>query len=86
MSPLLQALRDLGGSGSVEEIYEKVAENLEFGEDVLDFPHNPEKSNQTELQYRLAWARTSPAERPIRQPAIGSAVVCHLIWTYILSE
>lgn len=31
---------------------------LGFGEDVLDVPHNPEKSNQTELQYRLAWART----------------------------
>lgn len=31
-------------------------------------------------------ARTYPAERPIRQPAIGSPVVCHLIWTYILSE
>jgi restriction system protein len=28
MNPLLQALRDLGGSGSIDEIYEKVAENL----------------------------------------------------------
>lgn len=58
MNPLLQALRDLGGSGSVDEIYEKVAENLRLTEDVLNVPHSPDKSNQTEVQYRLAWART----------------------------
>jgi restriction system protein len=58
MNPLLRALRDLGGSGSIEEIYEKVAENLKLPEDVLSVPHDPEKSNQSEVQYRLAWART----------------------------
>ena len=58
MNPLLQALRDLGGSGSIEEIYEKVTENLKLPEDVLNVPHDPEKSNQSEVQYRLAWART----------------------------
>lgn len=58
MNPLLQALRDLGGSGSIDEIYEKVAENLRLPEDVLSIPHDPEKSNQSEVQYQLAWART----------------------------
>ena len=58
MNPLLSALRDLGGSGSVEEIYEKVAENLDLPEEILSIPHNPEKSNATEVEYRLAWART----------------------------
>lgn len=58
MNPLLQALRDLGGSGSVDEIYEKVAETLQLPEDVLSIVHDPEKSNQSEVQYRLAWART----------------------------
>jgi restriction system protein len=58
MNPLLQALRDLGGSGSIEEIYEKVAENLRLPDDVLSIPHDPEKSTQSEVQYRLAWART----------------------------
>jgi restriction system protein len=58
MNPLLEALRDLGGSGSIEEIYEKVAENLRLPEEVLNVPHDPEKSTQTEVQYRLAWART----------------------------
>src|ERR1035437_1811770 len=58
MNPVLQALRDLGGSGSTDEIYQRVAENLKLPEDVLNVPHDPETSNQTEVQYRLAWART----------------------------
>jgi restriction system protein len=58
MNPLLKAIRDLGGSGSVDEIYEKVAESLQLPEDVLSVPHNPETGNQTEIEYRLAWART----------------------------
>jgi restriction system protein len=58
MNPVLQALRELGGSGSTEEIYQRVAENLKLPEDVLNVPHDPETSNQTEVQYRLAWART----------------------------
>jgi restriction system protein len=58
MNPLLRALQALGGSGSVEEIYEKTVEVERFPDDVLSQPHDPEKSNQTELAYRLAWART----------------------------
>ncbi len=58
INPLFQALKQLGGSGSIEEIYEKVTENLKFSEEVLNAPHNPDKSNQTEVEYRLAWART----------------------------
>jgi restriction system protein len=58
MNPLLRAVRALGGSGSVEEIYEKVIELEKLPEDVLSYLHDPEKSNQTEVHYRLAWART----------------------------
>ncbi|MBU1985775.1 MAG: winged helix-turn-helix domain-containing protein, partial [Proteobacteria bacterium] len=58
MNPLLNALSHLGGSGSIDEIYEKVAELEDIEEEVLSTPHNPEKSNQTEVAYRLAWART----------------------------
>ncbi len=58
MNPLLQALHELGGSGSVDEIYEKVVEKLDLPEVILDILHNPEKSNQTKVEYRLAWART----------------------------
>ena len=58
MNPLLKALHDLGGSGSIEEILSKVSDSLDLSEDVLAIPHNPDKSSQTELEYRLAWART----------------------------
>jgi len=58
MNPLLKALSELGGSGSIDEIYEKVAELEEIDEEILSASHNPEKSNQTEVAYRLAWART----------------------------
>lgn len=58
MNPLLSALNALGGSGSIEEIYDKVAELEKLPEEVVGQLHDPEKSNRTELDYRLAWART----------------------------
>jgi restriction system protein len=58
MNPLLRALKALGGSGSIEEIYDKVVELERLPDDVITLPHDPEKSNQTQVGYRLAWART----------------------------
>jgi len=58
MNPLIAALRELGGSGSIDEIYERVIQHLQLSEDVLSVLHGPEASNQTEVHYRLAWART----------------------------
>jgi len=58
MNPLLRALKALGGSGSIEEIYDKVVELEDFDENVISVLHDEEKSNQSEVAYRLAWART----------------------------
>ena len=58
MNPLLESLRRLGGSGSIDEIYEKVVQIETIPDEVLSQLHNPEKSNRTEVEYRLAWART----------------------------
>ncbi len=58
MLPIMKALVNLGGSGSIDEIYEKVVELEKFDEKMLAILHNPEKSSQTEIGYRLAWART----------------------------
>lgn len=58
MNPLLRALQALGGPGSIEEIYDKVVELEKFPDDVLSQLHDSEKSNDTEVAYRLAWART----------------------------
>jgi len=58
MNPLLLALKDLGGSGTIEEINTAVAEQLQLSDEQLEILHNPEKSSQTEVEYRLAWTRT----------------------------
>jgi restriction system protein len=58
MNPLLNALFALGGSGSIDEIYEKVLELEKIDDEISSVPHSPDKSNLTEVAYRLAWART----------------------------
>ena len=58
MNPLLKALKILGGSGSIEEIYAKTVDITGLTEDMLAQLHAPEKSSRTEVEYRLAWART----------------------------
>lgn len=55
--PVLKALTTLGGSGTIEEINEKVFEIEEFPEEILQISHG-ENSSQSEIEYRLAWART----------------------------
>ena len=57
-NPILKALKALGGSGSVKEINDKVIESLDLPDEALEKLHNPETGNQTEIEYRLAWART----------------------------
>lgn len=51
------ALRRLGGSASLTELLEQVVEAMQLPRDVVEQPH-PGRGNQTELEYRLAWART----------------------------
>lgn len=58
MNPLLNALFALGGSGSIDEMYDKVIEMEKISEEISSVPHSPDKSNATEVAYRLAWART----------------------------
>ncbi|WP_353674107.1 restriction endonuclease [Synechocystis sp. LKSZ1] len=54
--PTIQALESLGGSGTTEEIYEKVIEILAIPDLILEITHG--NSSQTEVEYRLAWSRT----------------------------
>jgi restriction system protein len=58
IDPLFQAIKNLGGSGTIEEIDTKVAELLALSDEQLEILHNPDKGGQTEFAYRLAWART----------------------------
>ena len=54
---VFQALKELGGSGTVSEINEKVIVMRRFDSKITDVPHN-ETGSRTELEYQLAWART----------------------------
>ncbi|MBT2558502.1 restriction endonuclease [Hymenobacter sp. ISL-91] len=56
MKPVLQALLQLGGSGTIEEINEQVYTDLKLSDTQLQLPHGT--NGRTEVEYRLAWART----------------------------
>lgn len=58
MNPTIRALRSLGGSGTVEEIYNKVTEIVALSDEQIELLHNEERGSQTEIEYRLAWSRT----------------------------
>jgi restriction system protein len=58
MNPLIQALKNLGGSGTIEEINSATIESLQLSDPQLEILHNPDRSSQTEVEYRLAWTRT----------------------------
>ena len=57
IEPTFEALKQLGGSGSIDEILEKLIEILELPDEVVDIPHKGRES-LTELSYQAAWART----------------------------
>jgi restriction system protein len=56
MWPTVEAIRAIGGSGTIQEIAEKAIEISGFSEDQQNMLHG--KGPQTEIEYRLAWART----------------------------
>src|SRR5947207_9609553 len=53
-NPLLRAIRELGGSASVAEQEDKVAQLLNLSDQEASEIH---RGNRTKLSYRLAWAR-----------------------------
>ncbi len=56
MIELFQALKELGGSGTINEIDQKTLELLNLPEKVTEVPHG--NGSKTEVEYRLAWTRT----------------------------
>ena len=54
--PTLRALEYRGGSASIAEIVEWIAEELRLSDSMLDIPHGD--GPRSELAYRAAWART----------------------------
>jgi restriction system protein len=59
MNPLIDALTALGGSGSIDEIENKVAELLKLTDKQLEVMHTTTgKDTRTSFAYNLAWARS----------------------------
>ena len=58
MNPLLEALKQLGGSATIEEMRDKVAEIMGLSDEQIELLHDPEKGSQTAVEYRLGWTRT----------------------------
>lgn len=56
MCELFQAMKELGGSGTIREIDDKTIEILELPMEVQEVMHGD--SSKTEVEYRLAWTRT----------------------------
>ncbi len=54
--PTLRAVREIGDSGTIEEIVEKVVDQEGFTEEQQAVPHGD--GPQTQIEYRLAWARS----------------------------
>lgn len=54
--PTLQAIKDLGDSGTNQEIEDRAIEVAGYSDDQLSVPHGD--GRRTEIQYRMAWART----------------------------
>ena len=58
MNPTLQALKDLGGSATIEELFSKVVEIMGLKDEQLEIIHDPDRGSRTEVEYRLAWTRS----------------------------
>jgi restriction system protein len=54
-NPLLEAIKELGGSASIAELVEEFAQNLHLTDKEIAEAHD---ERRTKLQYRLAWVRT----------------------------
>ncbi len=54
--PTIEVLRQLGGSGTIEEIEDGVAEYMKLSDELLAVPHG--RGSRTQFQYELAWVRT----------------------------
>ena len=58
MNPLIQPLKSLDGSATIEELTNKVAEIAGLTDEQLEVLHNATEGGRTEVEYRLAWSRT----------------------------
>lgn len=54
--PTLQAVREIGGSGTLDEVNDRVVAREDFSEEQQAILHKD--GPRSKIEYRLAWART----------------------------
>lgn len=58
MNPLLEVLRESPAPLPIEELDRRVVARMDLPADVLAIPHDAKKPDRSEVEYRIAWART----------------------------
>jgi restriction system protein len=58
MNPLIQAMRELGGSGTNKEIEAKVAEVMGLSDEQVEYEMKGQNAGRPLFEYRLAWTRS----------------------------
>jgi len=60
INPMLRAFKELGGSGTNDEINQMVIKLMDIPEAITEIPHKAYSRNSsiTQLEYELAWVRT----------------------------
>lgn len=62
--PVFLALRELGGTGTNQDIYKRVIDNLQIPKEIVAVCHVP--NGKSELDYRIRWARSFNLSSAIR--------------------
>ncbi|WP_421865430.1 restriction endonuclease [Parvibaculum sp.] len=57
LGPTIEALKQLGGSASNDEIHDKIVELMKLPDDVVEIPHD-DSGSITRLRYRMNWTRS----------------------------
>lgn len=68
---VLIAIKQLGGSASVEELNDKVAQLMQISDEDLAVPHG---NRMSEVYYRLTWTRTYLHSFGVIEPGVGRGV------------
>jgi restriction system protein len=68
LAPIVQALKEAGGTASVEQLQEYSVRALNISTELQTVAHDPKRGARTEVSYRMAWARTQLKQRGLIEP------------------
>jgi restriction system protein len=68
--PAVQSMKQRGGSATIEELEEEVANIMQLPESILSVPHK--NSTRSQFQYELAWVRTYLKKAGLAENSAGA--------------